>query len=82
MKPTHIKIRFVSILLVVLFGQAAIMAQETLYPFSEKGKYGYINKSGKTVLPVQYEYAEKFFESKKYNIKKEEVARNFILQIT
>ena len=62
MKSKLLKINSALIVLVVLFAQTTIMAQETLYPFSDKGKYGYINKTGKVVLPAQFEYAEKFYE--------------------
>ena len=62
MKPTLSKIKSALIILVALAYQSAVMAQETLYPFSDKGKYGYINKTGKVVLPAQFEFAEKFYE--------------------
>ena len=35
-------------------------AQRELYPFMSKGKYGYINKSGKIVVNATYNFAEKF----------------------
>src|SRR5436309_1576726 len=64
MKSLKFKIKLVLLVLVGLLSQFTLNAQETLYPFSDKGlgKYGYINKTGKIVLPVQFEYAEKFYE--------------------
>src|SRR4051812_32152886 len=62
MKPMTLKLKLALIVLVGLICQSTIKAQETLYPFSDKGKYGYINKTGKIVLPAQFEYAERFYE--------------------
>src|SRR5437868_2238657 len=62
MKPVTIKIKFAILVLVGLFCQSTVKSQDVLYPFSEKGKYGYINKTGKVVLPAQFEYSEKFYE--------------------
>ncbi|MBA3971225.1 MAG: WG repeat-containing protein [Bacteroidetes bacterium] len=62
MKSTVVKMKFALIVFIGLVCQSSVMAQETLYPFSEKGKYGFINKTGKVVLPAQFEYAEKFWE--------------------
>ena len=65
MKSVTIKIKFVVLVLVGLLCQSTAKSQDMLYPFSEKGKYGYINKTGKIVLPAQFEYSEKFYEGLK-----------------
>ena len=44
---------------------------EGLAPVAKEGKYGFINKQGKIVIPLKYEYADSFFEGvsqvKKYS---------------
>ena len=55
-------IRLSLLVLVGILCHTFSFAQDVLYPFAEKGKYGYINKTGKVVVPAQYEYAEKFYE--------------------
>ena len=62
MKHVKMKIKFAVLIIFGLFCQSTVKAQDMLYPFSENGKYGYINKTGKVVLPAQFEYAEKFYE--------------------
>ena len=65
MKSIAIKIKFAVLILVGLLCQSTAQSQEMLYPFSVAGKYGYINKTGKVVLPAQFEYSEKFYEGLK-----------------
>jgi hypothetical protein len=56
------QIRLSLLVFLGLLCQFTITSQESLYPFAEKGKYGYINKAGKVVVTAQYEYSEKFYE--------------------
>ena len=37
-------------------------SQDALFPIEEKGKYGFINKTGKVVITPQFEFAESFSE--------------------
>ena len=53
----------VLVLIIVSFScRLTVKSQETLYPFQDKGKYGYINKSGKVEIAEQFDFAEKFCE--------------------
>ena len=62
MKTTKSKLPFFAVVAsLMLFGQIA-SAQEALFPFAEKGKYGYINKTGKVIIAPTYEYADAFSE--------------------
>ena len=57
MFPSISKIKVLSTLVLFAISFGIAKAQETLYPFSEKGKYGYINKSGKVIVPAQFQFA-------------------------
>src|SRR5688572_1395289 len=43
------------------FHASSVMAEE-LYPIEEKGKWGFINKSGKVVVTPQYEFAGNYYD--------------------
>src|SRR6201988_765828 len=62
MKSLTFKIQLVSLIFIGLFCQFSAKSQEALYPFADKGKYGYINKTGKVIIPAQFEFADKFYE--------------------
>ena len=59
MKAKMLNSIFVSAL---TFLSISVFAQESLFPIEEKGKFGYINKSGKVVINPQFNFAESFSE--------------------
>ena len=55
--------RLQSVLTVVyILLSLAVFSQDALFPIEEKGKFGYINKSGKVMIASQFDYAESFSE--------------------
>jgi hypothetical protein len=48
--------------LAMFAGAFSVMAQDGLYPFEDKGRYGFINQSGKVIVQGQYSFADQFYD--------------------
>jgi hypothetical protein len=63
--PLHWTIAILAACLAIAAGGAAVAAQqEMLYPHAERegGPWGYIDKTGKVIVPLQFDWAEPFSE--------------------
>ena len=58
----NLKRKFVLAIAALTISFSVSKAQDGLYPFEEKGKYGYINQSGKVIIQGQYSFADQFYD--------------------